>query len=47
MEVTDTGAAEWNPPVMVAQCSSTLKLVFSFPSAIHGKNIGRLESYIN
>lgn len=47
MEVADIGAAEWNPLVMVAQCSPTLKLISSFPSVIHGMNVGELESWVN
>lgn len=47
MEVADTGTVELNPPVMVAQCSPTLKLIFSFQSAIHGMNVGEPESWVN
>ena len=47
MEVADTGAAEWNPLVMVAQCSPTLKLIFSFQLAIHGMNVGGPELWVN
>ena len=41
------GAAEWNPPPMEAPCLPTLKLIFSFPSAIPGMNVGKLESWVN
>lgn len=45
--VADTGATEQNPPIMAAQCSPTLKLIFSFSSVIHGMNVGRPEPWVN
>jgi hypothetical protein len=47
MEDTDVGAVEWNPPAVVAPCSPTLKLLFSFPSVIPGMNVGRWEPWVS
>ena len=47
MEVADIGAAEWNPPIVVALCSPTLTFIFSSPSTIHRMIVGGLGSWVN